>query len=329
MLGIRRREFIAALGGAAAWPLAARAQQPGLPVVGVLGGGTRDASETALSAFIQGLNGTGYVDGRNMAIEYRWANGQYDRLGAMTADLVQRRAAVIATFSGTPTARAAKAATATIPIVFVLGSDPVAAGLVRSLSRPGGNLTGVTNLTIELAQKRLEVLHDLVPKVSTIGVLVNPANSVDESLIKETEAAAHTLGLRVYVLRAQVDSDFQPAFEDLIQQPTAGLVVAGDPFHLTRRYQIVALAARYRIPTIYYSREYVKVGGLMSYGPNVATAYGLAGAYAGRILKGEKPGDLPVQQPARFEIVINLQTAKALGIEVPPQLIARADEVIE
>jgi putative ABC transport system substrate-binding protein len=326
---LRRRDFITILGGAAAWPLAGRAQQPALPVVGVLGGGSRDAFESGIAAFVRGLAETGYVDGRNAAIEYRWANGQYERLPALAADLIQRRVRVIVTVGGTPTAVVAKAATSTIPIVFVLGSDPVAAGLVRSLSRPGGNLTGVTNLTIELAQKRLEVMHDLVPQVGTIGVLVNPANSVDETLMKDTEAAARLLGLRVYAVRAQVDSDLQPGFESLVRQQAGGLVVGGDPFHQSRRYQIVALAARYRIPTVYYSREYVKVGGLLSYGVDSAVGYSLAAAYAGRILKGEKPEDLPVQQPSKFEIVINLQTAKAQGIEVPATLLARADEVIE
>jgi putative ABC transport system substrate-binding protein len=282
-----------------------------------------------LVAFRQGLNDSGYVVGENVVLEYRWADGRYEQLPRMAAELVQRGVAVIATFSGTPTAEAAKAATSTIPIIFLLGSDPVAAGLVDSMNRPGGNLTGVTNLTIALAQKRLEILYELVPKVSAVAFLVNPANLTADSLVRETETAATALGIQVHAVRAQVDADLDLAFESITRQQLGALVVGGDPFHLSRAAQITALAARYKVPAVYYLREYTVVGGLMSYGAVATESYRQLGTYAGRILKGAKPADLPVQQPTRFEFVINLKTAKALGLTIPPTLLATADEVIE
>jgi len=327
---MRRREFIAGLGGAAAWSLTAKAQQSVLPVIGVLGSGSRSTFEFALAAFAQGLRQQGYVEDRNVGIQYSWAEGHYDLLASMAAEFVRRHVAVIVTFQGTVTAEAAKAATSTIPIVFQLGTDPVAAGIIAVFNRPGGNLTGATDLAIELAPKGLELLHDLVPSITAVGVLINPSNpTASNARLKLVETAATTFGIRVYPAPAARDSDFDPAFETLAQLGTGALVVSSDPFHVSRRERIVALAARNRIPAFYSQSEYVKAGGLMSYGPRSADAFVIVGDYVGRILKGAKPTDLPVVQPTKFEFVINLKTAKLLGIEVPPPLLARADEVIE
>jgi putative ABC transport system substrate-binding protein len=326
---VNRRKLITLFATAAAWPLVARAQQA-LPVIGVLGAGSGEALEFALAAFAQGLRQRGYVEDRNISIEYSWAGGHYDLLPSMAAEFVRRRVAVIVTLQGTVAAQAAKAATSTIPIVFTLGTDPVAMGVVASLNRPGGNLTGVTSLVVELAPKRLEMLHNLLPGVTRIGFLTNPVSGAAlQAVIEEERAAAARLGLEVQAVPAGSDADFDPAFERLVQAGIGALDVSSDPFHLSRRERIVALAARHRIPTIYASSEYARVGGLMSYGTSTAALFALAGDYVGRILKGEKPADLPVQQPSKFELVVNLSTAKALGLAVPPSLLALADEVIE
>jgi putative ABC transport system substrate-binding protein len=328
---MKRREFITLLGGgAAAWPLAARAQQQVIPVIGVLGSGSRSAFDFALAAFAQGLRQQGFVEDRNVSLQYSWAEGHYDLLPSMAAEFVRRRVAVIATFGGTVAAQAAKAATSTIPIVFAIGTDPVAMGLSASLNRPGGNVTGSNNLTVELAPKRLEMLHDLLPLVTRIGFLTNPENgAAAQAAIKEEQPAAARLGIEVQDLPIASDADFDLAFERLVQAGIGALDVSSDPFHLTRRERIVALAMRHRIPTIYSHSEYARVGGLMSYGPNGAALYVVAGDYAGRILKGEKPADLPIQQATKVELIINMKTAKALGITVPISLRARADEIIE
>ena len=327
---MRRREFLAGVGYAAAWPVVARAQQRALPVIGILGGGSRSAFDFALSALAQGLRQQGFVEDRNVSIQYSWADGHYDLLASMAAEFVRRRVSVIVTLQGTVTAEAAKAATSTIPIVFTLGTDPVAAGLVKSLNRPGINLTGSTSLTVELAPKRLEMLHDLVPDVTRIGFLINPeAGSAVETVMKEENEAAATLGIQVHPESISSDRDFDSAFEGLARLRVGALDVSSEPFHLSRRERIVALAARYRIPAVYSHREYVKAGGLMSYGPSSTASYVVVGEYAGRILKGEKPADLPVVQPTEIELVINLKTAKALGLTVPQSILLRADEVIE
>jgi putative ABC transport system substrate-binding protein len=325
---VKRREFITLLGGAAAaWPLAARAQQIVTPVIGFLSGFTTNPQ--FVTAFRQGLGEVGYVEGRNLEIEYRWAEeGQYDRLSSAAADLVRRRVAVI--FAGPiPAALAAKAATATVPIVFAIGSDPVESGLVDSLNRPGGNLTGVAFLAVALGSKRLELLRDLAPKIATVGLLVNPSNPNAEPQTKDTHAAATALGLQLNVLRANSQDGLDAAFPMMARQRTDALVVSADPFFINQRERLVALAAHHGVPAIYIVREFAAAGGLMSYGSNFADAHRQAGHYAGRILKGEKPGDLPVVQSAKFELVINLKTAKALGLTVPDKLLALADEVIE
>jgi putative tryptophan/tyrosine transport system substrate-binding protein len=325
---IRRRELLVTLGGAAAWPLAARAQQASMPVIGYLNSRSRDSDTLFLAAFHRGLNETGYVEGQNVAIEYRWAEGQYERLRVLATDLVDRRVTVMAATS-TPAALAAKAATSTIPIVFTSAADPVEIGLVDSLSRPSGNATGVNIYLSHLGAKRLELLRELVPNAAVIGMLVNPNFPDAESQAKDVEEAARTLGQQVHVVNANSEGKFNQAFATFIEMKADALLISLDSFFLSRREQLVALAAHHKIPAIYFSRDFVLVGGLMSYGSDIADSYRQAGIYAGRILKGAKPGDLPVVQPTKYELVINLKTAKALGYTVPDSLLARADEVIE
>jgi putative ABC transport system substrate-binding protein len=326
---MRRREFILALGGAAsAWPLAARAQQAALPVLGFLCGGSPESDAFRVAAIRQGLNETGYVEGRNVAFEYRWAEDHNERLPALAADLARRRVAVIAT-SGTPSAIAAKAASTTIPIVFATGGDPIALGLVASLSRPGGNMTGANFLGGTLIANQFEVLHETTPKTALIGFLVNLTNPNTESETKNALAAAALVGQKLTIVQANTNSELETAFVTLVQQRAGALLVGPDPFFLRRRAKLVELAARQKIPAIYNLREYVAAGGLMSYGTIITEAHRIAGVYAGRILKGEKPADLPVQRSTKVELVINLKAAKALGLTVPPQIVARADEVIE
>ncbi len=326
---MQRREFITLLGGAAAVsPLAARAQQPTMPVIGFLGTRARGDDPQLLAAFRRGLKEAGYIEGQNVAIEYRFAENQYDRLPALAADLVRRQVSVIA--ANGPAAQAAKAATVTIPIVFTAGFDPVEVGLVASLNRPGGNITGVTILDVELGPKRLEMLHALVPTATIIAVLVNPADpSRSEIIVKDLQAAAHTLGLQLSVLHASADRDFDTVFAGLAQLRVGGLVIGGDPFFNSRSAQLGALTIRHAIPTIYQFRTFAAAGGLASYGASLTDAYRLAGVYTGRVLKGEKPGDLPVQRSTKVDMIINLKTAKALGLTVPQSLLSRADEVIE
>jgi len=329
-IDIGRREFIAALGGTAfAWPLAARAQQPPMPVIGFLNPASPDTYAQQLAAFRQGLSEAGYVEGHNAAIEYRWANGQYDRLPGLAADLVRREVTVIAATGGDVSALAAKAATTTIPIVFNSSSDPVKVGLVTSLNRPSGNLTGVSILTAELVPKRLELLCEVVPNAVVIAFLVNPARPTVKSETRDVQMAARALGREIVVLNANTERDFDPAFAALVQRHSGALLVAPDNFFNTRRDQIVALAARHGVPAIYARREFVAAGGLMSYDASLGDAYRLVGVYTGKILKGAKPGDLPIQQQAKVEFRINLKTAKTLGLTIPIPLLGRADEVIE
>ena len=326
---MRRREFIGLASGAAAWPLTARAQQPAMPLIGFLGVASPTLWVHFLRAFHQGLGETGYVEGRNVAIEYRWALGENDRLPTLAAELVRRQVAVLAAPASTPAALAAKAATTTIPI-FQVGTDPIAAGLVDSLARPGGNATGVTNLNTELGPKRLELLRQLIPTASTIAFLVNPTSPfIAETMSREMQAAAGTLGLQLHIVQASTEHDFAMVFETLAQLRASALVIAPDALFISKSEQLGALTVRHAVPAITQFREFAAGGGLMSYGGSFTEAARLVGIYTGRILKGEKPADLPVVQTTKVELIINLKTAKALGLTVPDALLTRADEVIE
>ena len=326
---MKRREFITLLGGAAAWPLAARAQQPAMPMVGYIDSPSPGPYVAFVATFRQGLKEAGYVEGRNVAIEFHWAEGQNDRLPALAADLVRRQVNVIVATS-VSAALAAKAATTTIPIVFRTGNDPVGLGLVASLSRPGGNLTGVTSLNVEVGPKRLEHLHELLPRATKMAVLVNPTNPRSaEATSNHLQSAARARGLKLDVLHASNEREIERAFETAAQLKVDGLVIGPDLFFLDRSEQFTASAGRHAVPTMYFSRDFVTAGGLMSYGGSLMDAYHHAGVYVGRVLKGEKPAELPVQQATKIELVINLKTAKALGLSIPLPLLGRADEVIE
>jgi len=326
---LRRREFITLLGSATAWPLAARAQQPAMPLVGFLNPTSPDPNVDLLRAFRQGLKETGYVEGENVAIEYRWAENQIDRMPALAAELVRKQVAVIATTGATVAASAAKAVTTTIPIVFLTGADPVESGLVASLARPGGNLTGINLLTIDLTAKRLELLRELVPAATRVAVLANPAGPAPEAMLRDVETAARAMGLQVQVLNAGTSPEIDAAFASFVRERPDALFVGPDPFFVSRRVQLVHLASRHAVPAAYTQRDYAVAGGLMSYGSNLMDAFRQVGVYTGRILKGAKPADLPVVQPSKFELVINHQTARMLGLTVPDKLLATADEVIE
>jgi putative tryptophan/tyrosine transport system substrate-binding protein len=325
---MRRREFITLLGGTVAvWPLLARGQQSAMPVIGFLNSASPDGYEPMVAAFHKGLKETGYVEGQNVAIEYRWAGGQYDRVPPMAAELVRRQVAVIV--ANSPGNLAVKAATTTIPIVFTTGGDPVQIGLVASLSRPGGNVTGVTQLATEMMPKRLELAHELVPTATIIAVLVNPTNPLTETILRDLQAAARILGVQLHVLHASTERDFGTVFATLAQLRAGVLVISIDTFFVSRTKQLAALTVRHAVPCIFQDRAFAAAGGLMSYGASGTDLYRQAGVYTGRILKGEKPADLPVQQSTKVELVINLKTAKALGLNIPLPLIGRADEVIE
>jgi ABC-type uncharacterized transport system substrate-binding protein len=328
---MKRREFIALLGGAAAaWPLATRAQQPAMPVIGFLSNASPDMYARRLRAFGQGLKEAGFVEGRNIEIEYRWAEGQNSRLPALAAELIRRQVAVIVAAGGTPAAMVAKAATTTIPIVFGVAVDPVETGLVASLHRPGGNLTGVTNLNVEVGPKRLELVHELLPTATIIAVLVNPTSpSIADLFSRAMQQAAQTLGLQLHILHASTDGDFDKVFASVVQVRAGALVISPDVFFNTRSEQLAALSLRHAVPAIYQYHPFAAAGGLMSYGSDETEYYRLVGTYAGRILKGEKPADLPVVQSTKVELIINLKTAEALGLTIPLPLIGRADEVIE
>jgi putative ABC transport system substrate-binding protein len=327
--GMRRRDFITRIGGvAAALPFAARAQQSGMPVVGFLSNVSQDSTPGTVDAFRAGLTQAGYLPGRDVAIEFRWADGRYDRLTVLAADLIQRKVRVIVA-AAVDAAHAAKAATTTIPIVFVISGDPVAEGLVGSLNWPGGNLTGVTTISGELSAKRLELLRVLVPGATEVGALINPANSNAAFRVKDLRDAAQVIGQEIHFFEASSESGLDAAFATMVRRHTTGLLIVDDPLFGSQMARLVALAAQHAVPTIHYRREFVLAGGLLSYAANYAERYREVAIYAARILRGEKPGDLPVQQPTKFELVINLKTAKALGLEVPPMLLARADEVIE
>jgi putative ABC transport system substrate-binding protein len=328
---MRRRDFVTLVGGAAAsWPLASPAQQPIMPVVGFLGTAGGQRRGEVLAAYYSGLAETGYVEGRNVAIEYRWAENHYDRLPALAEELVRRQVAVIAAPGSVAAASAAKNATTTIPVVFMIGSDPVEVGLVKSLNRPGGNLTGVAYLNVEVAAKRLELLHELVPAATSVALLVNPANPVEaEVQTRELQVAAHAFGLRLLVLNASNPAEIEAAFSTLVSERAEALQIGVDPLFASTLNQVVALAARHAVPTVYPWREFTAAGGLMNYGAIILDALHQVGVYTGKILKGEKPADLPVQRPTKLGFVLNLKTAKALGLTVPPTLLTRADEVIE
>jgi len=326
---MRRREFITLLGSAAAtWPLTARAQQPTMPVIGFLNGSSPAGYARMVAAFRQGLKETGYVEGQNVAIEYRWAEGDFDRLPALAADLVRRQVSVIAATSS-PANLVAKNATSTIPIVFTTGTDPVQFGLVTSLARPSGNVTGVTQLNVEIVAKRIELAHELVPTATAVALLVNPTDPIVDFEMKDSQAAALTLGLQLHVLRASTEAELDEAFTKFLQLRAGVLVIATDVFFNGHLERLAALATRHLVPAIYEYRQFVTAGGLISYGPELTDSYRLAGIYTGRILKGEKPADLPVQQATKVELIINLKTAKTLGLVIPPALLARAEEMIE
>jgi putative tryptophan/tyrosine transport system substrate-binding protein len=327
---VKRRDFITLLGGAAAWPLAARAQQPKVPVIGFLHSASADTFADRLRAFRQGLKETGHIEGENVAIEYRWAENQLDKLPALAAELVRRQVAVIVVGGGTVSTLAAKAATATIPIVFTAGEDPVSHGLVTSIAHPGGNLTGIHFLNTELTAKRLGLLRELVPKAARIAVLINPANAPPAKVtLREIPEAARAIGVRIQVFKASNSSEIDATFAALVREQPDALFIGSDPFFNNRRKQLVLQAMRHGLPAGYASREFAEAGGLMSYGTDFQDTYRQVGAYAGRVLRGVKPADLPVVQSAKFELVINQMTARILGLEVPPTLLARADEVIE
>ena len=324
---MKRRNFVFLLGSAfVVLPRVARAQQP---IIGFLSSRSAGESASVVAAFLQGLRERGYVEGQNLAIEYRWADGRYDRLPTLAAELVDRHATVIVAVGGEPSALAAKAVTSTIPIVFTTGGDPVKLGLVASLARPGNNLTGVALLFAEVQAKRLQMLQELVPAITAVALLVNPTNAATDQDTREMEVAARSLGLQLQLLQAATDNDFDTAFATILGRRLGGLIVAQDPFFIARRDQLVTLAARHAVPTIYFSGEFVRVGGLISYGGSLAAGYRQVGLYAGRILEGTKPADLPVVQPTKFELVVNLKTAEALGLTVPQTILGRADEVIE
>jgi putative ABC transport system substrate-binding protein len=325
---MKRREFVTLIGGATAWPIAARAQQSAMPVIGVLGSATAGEWAPSVAAFLRGLSEIGFAEGRDVAIEYRWAENQYDRLPSLAIELVHRQVSVIAALTA-PSAIAAKAATATIPIVFATIADPVQIGLVTSLNRPGGNLTGFSFLNVEIGPKLVELLHEVVPAATMVAALINPTNPNADAWSAGLQAAARTLGLEINVLKASTEHDIDVAFATLISRRVGGLIIVNDVFIITRGEQLAALALRHRMPTIFQTRASVVAGGLMSYAGSASDAYRQAGVYTGRVLKGEKPADLPVQQTTRVELIINLKTAKTLNLNVPPILLARADEVIE
>jgi len=327
---MNRRHVITLLGGAAAaWPLVARAQQPALPVIGWLSARSPAEAASVLQAFRQGLGQVGYFEGKNVTIEYRWAEGRYDRLPALAAELVSRQVTVIAATGGEPSPLAAKAATTTIPIICTLGGDPVETGIIASLNRPGGNLTGTTIMTLEMASKRLDLVRQVAPKTTALAMLINPRFPPASAEARETQHAARSLGIQINLLNASTESEIDVAFTTIVAQGSGALIIGTDPFLLGQREQLVRLAARHMVPTIYFLREFVEAGGLMSYGPNIANGYRQAGVYTGLILNGANPAVLPIVRPTQFQLYLNLKTAKALGLEIPPLLLALADEVIE